>query len=112
MATAQDLEIPTGQVLDFVVDVLGGPADLTGYVASMKIRQLRTDITPLASVSPGAFTVNPGTRQVSVRIPSSETGTYAFRRGVYDLIITGPSGDEWRLIEGRVTTSLAVTRED
>jgi hypothetical protein len=110
MATAQDFEIPVGQVLDFVVDVLGGPADLTGYVGAMEIRALRSDIIPLATVSPGAITVNSVTRQVSVRIPSTETETYTFRRGVYDLIITGPSGDEWRLIEGRVVTSLAVTR--
>lgn len=110
MATDQDLEIPTGQVLDFVVDVIGGPADLTGYTGSMMIRELRDDVAPLATVSPGAIVVNPNTRQVSVRIPSNETGTYLFRRGVYDLIITGPSGDEWRLIEGRVVTSLAVTR--
>lgn len=110
MATLHDLEIPVGQVVDFVVDVIGGPADLTGYVASMMIRELRTDAAPVATVSPGAFTVNPVTRQVSVRIPSAETETYAFRRGVYDLIITGPTADEWRLIEGRVVSSLAVTR--
>lgn len=110
MATAQDFEIPVGQVLDFVVDVLGGPADLNGYVGSMEVRVLRSDLVSVATVSPGAITVNPLTRQVSVRIPSAETETYGFRRGVYDLIITGPSGDEWRLIEGRVVTSLAVTR--
>jgi len=110
MATLHDLEIPVGQVVDFVVDVVGGPADLTGYVGSMMIRELRTDAVPVATVSPGAIVVNPNTRQVSVRIPSSETETYDFRRGVYDLIITGPAEDEWRLIEGRVVNSLAVTR--
>lgn len=106
----EDFTIPVGQALEFVVDVRGGPADLTGYVGAMMIRELRTDAVPLAVVPTSAITVDPGTRQVTVRIPSSETVGYAFKRGVYDLIITGPSGDKWRLVEGRISTSLAVTR--
>lgn len=112
MAAAQrDFEIPAGATLEFVVDVVDGPDDLTGYTGAMQIRALRTDEEVLAEVPPSAITINPGTRQVTVRIPSSETDGYAWRRGVYDLLITGPSGDAWRLVEGRVTNSLPVTRE-
>lgn len=113
MTVAQrDFEIPAGGTLEFVVDVIGGPATLTGYTGSMQIRALRTDDEVLAEIPPSAIVVNDGTRQVTVRIPSSETKTYTWRRGVYDLLITGPTNDAWRLVEGQVTNSLPVTRED
>ena len=111
MAAAQyDFEIPRGGTVDFVVDVVGGPADLTGYTGSMMIRELRADNVPLATVPPDGITVNGTTRQVRVRIPSSETVGYEWQRGVYDVYITGPSTDAWRIVEGRVTNSQAVTR--
>jgi len=110
--TNRDFTIPAGGTLQFVVDVIDGPADLTGYVGSMQIRELRTSEEVLAEVPPGAIVVNPGARQVTVTIPSSETSLYTWRRGVYDLLLTGPGSDSWRLVEGRVINSLAVTRED
>lgn len=106
----RDFEIPSGGTVEFVVDVVGGPASLVGYTGSMKIRNLRTDLVPLAVVPPVGITVNSGTRQVTVRIPSTETSAYTWTRGVYDLLITGPSGDAWPLVEGRVTNYLLVTR--
>jgi len=109
--TYKDIRIPAGSTFQFTVDVLGGPADLSGYTAKMTIRELRNDVVPLAEVSPGSFTVNSGTRQVTVRIPSDETGTYEWTRGVWDLLLIGPLGDDWRLVEGRVTCSQPVTTE-
>ncbi|MET0419417.1 MAG: hypothetical protein ABW022_25670 [Actinoplanes sp.] len=110
MAVAQrDLEIPGGSTVEFVVDVIGGPTDLAGYTGQLHIKDLRTDILPIAEVPTSAIVVNPGTRQVTVRIPSSETETWLWERGVYDLLITGPTGEAWRLVEGRVTNSLPVT---
>lgn len=106
----RDLDIVAGSTTEFVVDVEGGPASLTGYVGSMKIRALRADSAPLATVPAEAITVNASTRQVTVRIPGSVTAGYTWTRGVYDLVITGPTGDPWCLVEGRVTTSLMVTR--
>lgn len=111
MAVAtRDFEIPAGSTVEFVVDVVGGPASLTGYTGAMMIRALRTDAVPLATVPANAITVNATTRQVTVRIPGQETANYAWIRGVYDLVITGPGGDTWRLVEGRVTCSQPVTR--
>jgi hypothetical protein len=109
-AAQYDIEIPAAGTVDFVVDVAGGPTDLTGYVGSMMIRELRSDILPLATVPPDGITVNATTRQVRVRIPSSETAGYNWERGVYDVYITGPGTDAWRIVEGRVTNSQPVTR--
>lgn len=111
MAAAQyDFEIPNGGTVDFVVDVVGGPTDLTGYTGEMQIRELRADILPLATIDPSNITVNGTTRQVRVRIPSSQTAGFDWERGVYDVKITGPGSDAWRIVEGRVTNSQAVTR--
>jgi hypothetical protein len=96
--------------VEFTVDVVGGPVDLTGYVGSMMIRELRVDPVPLVTVDPSNITVNSGTRQVTVRIPSSVSETFDWERGVYDVYVTGPGGDAWRIVEGRVTNSQAVTR--
>lgn len=113
MAVAtRDFEIPAGSTVKFVVDVIGGPDDLAGYTGKLQIRELRNDIIPLVVLDPSNIVVNSGTRQVTVTIPGAESATYDWRRGVYDLLITGPLGDPWRLVEGRVTLSQAVTRED
>jgi hypothetical protein len=105
-----ELEIPQGGTVEFTVDVIGGPTTLTGYTGAMQIREMRSSETVLAEISPNSITVNADTRQVTVRIPSEETSEYDFRSGVYDLLIIGPSGDAWRICEGRATLSLAVTR--
>jgi hypothetical protein len=110
--TQRDFTVPAGSVLQFVVDVVGGPDDLTGYTGAMQIRALRTDAELLAEVPPEAISVDPDARQVTVSIPADHTSTYTWRRGVYDLVITGPTDDQWRLVEGRILNSLAVTRED
>lgn len=112
MAVAQrDFEIPAGGTVEFIVDVIGGPTDLTGYTGAMHIRELRSDILPLVEVDPDGIAVDEVNRQVTVRIASAQTATFDWERGVYDLVITGPSADSWRLVEGRVTNSIPVTRE-
>lgn len=109
-AAQYDLAIPAGGTVDLTVEVVDGPADLVGYVGLMHIKELRDDETPLAVVPTEAISINSSARLVTVTIPSSLTETWTFRRGVYDVRITGPSGDDWIVVEGRVTNKLAVTR--
>lgn len=111
-AAQYDLAIPAGGTVDLTVEVVGGPVSLDGYTGLMHIRQLRDDPLLLAEVPAEAITVYPSTRLVTVKIPSTLTETFDFRRGVYDLRITGPSGDHWIVVEGRISNKLAVTRED
>lgn len=109
-AALYDLAIPAGGTVDLTVEVVDGPANLTGYVGLMHIRELRDDPAPLAVVPAEAITITPSARLVTVTIPSDLTETWTFRRGVYDVRITGPSGDNWIVVEGRITNKLAVTR--
>lgn len=110
-AAQYDLEITAGGTTQFVVSVVGGPVDLAGYTGSMQIRSQREDPTPLAEVPAESIIINAATRQVQVRIPGSLTSAFDWRRGVYDLRIDGPEGT-WFLVEGRVSSQLAITRED
>lgn len=113
MATVvRDIRIPQGSTYQMVVDVPGGPVDLTGYTGQMQFRDKRAaDGALLASVPSGSITVNPGTRQVIVTIPVAETINYKWETPAhYDLRITGPTGDSWRLVEGHASVSVAVAR--
>lgn len=112
MATViKDIEIPQGSVYQLVVDVPGGPSNLTGYTGKMQFRDKRTaDGILLAEVPSGNIAVNQNTRQVVVTIPGTETINYAWETPAqYDLKITGVGGD-WRLVEGRASVSVSVTR--
>lgn len=113
MPAAQlDITIPAGGTLEFTVEVVGGPETLAGYLGAMQIRELRDDEVVLAEVPPEGITIDVLNRQVTVRIASSLSETFVWRRGVYDLQVIGPSGDRWTLVEGRAFNKLAVTRED
>jgi hypothetical protein len=109
-AARYDLDVPVGGTVEFTVDVVGGPVDFAGYTGSMQIRELRSDTDPLVTIDSSNITVNGPTRQVTVRIPSSITSGWTWERGVYDVYITGPGNDAWRVAEGRVVNSFAVTR--
>lgn len=108
-AAQYDLTIPAGGTVDLTVEVVGGPASLDGATALMHIRELRDDLVPLATVGAEHFTFNSSARLVTVKIPSSLTETWEFRRGVYDVRVTA-GGDDWIVVEGRIKNKLAVTR--
>lgn len=108
-ATTFELEIDAGGTTEFVVDVVGGPIALDGYTGRMQIRSIAGDDVVLTEVSPGDITVNPLTRQVTVKIPGDETSGYGFRRGVYELLIVHASNVPWSLAKGHVLVYSAIT---
>lgn len=110
--TKHDITIPQGSHWRLVVTVSGGPQDLSGYTGEMQIRQVKADPVVLASVAPERFTVNAGPRQVILELTDEDTLAYTWGgSAVYDLYVVGPTGDRWRVIEGRVTINKTVTRE-
>jgi hypothetical protein len=113
MSTRLDRVIDEGSMHVFVINILGGPDDLTGYVGSMQVRATKTAPTTLAEVDPDNITVNEITRQVIVEIPNEATVDYEWSGlAVYDLYIEGPLGDRWRVVEGTIRISREVTREE
>lgn len=108
MTAKLNLIIPTNADLRMVVDVVGGPESLAGYTGHMQIRSTTASAAALADYDT-EITIDPGNRLVSLVVPASETSTYTWDRGVYDLVITGLDGT-YRLVQGAVSVSPAVTR--
>jgi hypothetical protein len=112
MTTKYDMIIPQSGTYRLVIDIVGGPDTLTGYIGSMQIRAAKGDIEELATVDPMDFDINDQTLQVVLEIPDEETGSWDWSgRAVYDMYIEGPSGDRWRILEGLATLSKTVTQE-
>ena len=83
---------------------------LTGYTARMQIRAA-SDSAPLLfelSTQNGRITL-PGNGVIQLEI--SVADTFNVEGGVYDLVLFAPNGDRYRLVQGKVVVSVAVTRE-
>lgn len=109
--TKLNLTIPQGSVYRFVVTVVGGPDDMTGFAGWMQIRDTKASDVVLDELTT-EITVNHTTRQVVVTIPDTVTELYAWDNAVYDLVIIGPDDERWRVVEGYVHVNHSVTRED
>lgn len=82
---------------------------LDGYVAKAEIRtevngRIIANLTPFLSI-------DTGTDEISLDIPATATANID-RDGVWDLfLVPAAAGDAVKLIEGRVKSRLAVTRQ-
>lgn len=97
----------------FVKDSAGNPWDLTGYSARMQIRQTVDDPSTLLDISTatGEITITAASGLVTIEVPATTTETLSWTGdAVYDLELEDGSGFVTRLIQGKVTLSLEVTR--
>lgn len=87
------------------------PKDLTGWTAKMQIRPKpgQPEALTLSTDAPGGITINGAAGEVTVTILPAQSSAITIRRGVYDLELTSPGGEVFRLIEGTVTVSPEVT---
>jgi hypothetical protein len=85
------------------------PVNLTGYTAKMQVRATAASAEVIYELSTanGCITLSSG-GVVQLDIESSDTST--LRAGVYDLELSAPGGQVYRLIEGKLTVSPEVTR--
>ncbi|GAA2411770.1 MULTISPECIES: hypothetical protein [Nonomuraea] len=89
-----------------------GTVNLTGYTARMEIRPCpgsQTLLHRLTSDQGGGITIDGPAGHLQLRLPAAVTRAFAWDRGVYDLLLTPPGGDDNRLIEGPVTVKPGVT---
>jgi hypothetical protein len=94
-------------------DSAGAPIDLTGFTARMMIRQQLKDAAPLITLTTenGGITLGGVAGTIALYISDTDTEAMTIQKGVYDLELeAGGSGDVTRLVEGKVTMSLEVTR--
>lgn len=112
-ATKFPINIEQGSDFQLVVSVVGGPSSLTGYTGAMQIRSSKSASPALYSVSPSAIAVDGTTRQVTITLPWTETVTFEWDGGLYDLVLTSADlADAYRIIEGKVSVDHNVTRDE
>lgn len=104
----EDITIEKGANFGFVLDVVGGPDTLTGYVAILKIRDRATGQL-LGASAPGEIVVNPNTRQVVIRLKGATTAAFKGERGVYGLSMSHADGNVWSLMAGNIRMPKLVT---
>lgn len=88
------------------------PVDLTGFTALMQIRKTRGDDTVLVQLSTDSLPEDDGTITIDALngllvlfIDDAVTATFPEGYGVYDILLTAPSGRRSRPIEGSITFS-------
>ena len=93
-------------------DATGAAVNLTGYSARMQVRSdyASPDALIDASTTNGMIALGGSLGTVAVTIPYATTAALSVSSGVYDLVLTSPSGTRDRILSGRVTVSPGVTR--
>lgn len=85
--------------------------DLTDCTARMQIRRTISQPVILAATTEnGKIEINGPDGQITVKLTDEDTDTLRLRSARYDLEVEFPSGDVYRLLEGRIQISLNVTR--
>lgn len=109
---AYDIELKQGttQRLAFKATSGGVPMDFTGCNFRMQIRRNARDANVLLELADdnGKITVA-GDTFTLIFLPADTVGA-VWTSGVYDLEITFANGDVMRVLEGKVSLSLEVTR--
>ena len=90
------------------------PLDLSDVDnVQMQIRQTITSTDVLLDVGGDGYIFvegNPLDGKISIDIPPLATSSINSRKGVYDIELHYINGDVYRILEGKVTVSLEVTR--
>ena len=93
------------------------PVDLTGFTALMQIRKTRATDEVLVQLSTdslpeddGTITIDGPNGLLELFIDDAVTATFLEGYGVYDILLTAPSGRSSRPIEGSITFSPGSTK--
>lgn len=86
--------------------------DLTGYSAKMQIKNCGGSDPVLFELSNvnGRIILNSSPGEIQLKINDTDTGAIAFDKGVYDLILTDPSGDTELVLRGDVIVKDSITK--
>lgn len=109
MAQYEELEIDQGSTFRYQVDLKTTsrvPYNLTGVTITSQIR--KTYRSPSVA---GTFTTeNPSAGRILLSMTDEETAAITAGRYVYDVYIEDSDGQRYRVLEGMVTATPAVTR--
>ncbi|QZI94464.1 tail fiber protein [Methylophilales phage Melnitz-1 EXVC043M] len=111
MATISNIFI--NQHADFSTNVTisdsnGSALDLTSYTALAQVR--KTYESTSATSFTATFDSDRTTGKITLSLTDTQTAALESGRYVYDLLITGVSGDKTRVVEGIATVNPSVSR--
>ena len=91
--------------------VLTAPYNLTGCTAQAMVRQNINSATVLAtlSTSNNEIVLGGAAGTIAFAIPAATSAAWTWQQGVYDLLITFPSGAITRILYGTITVNPGVT---
>ena len=81
--------------------------NLTGYSATMQVRQFTDSPTPLttASTANGKIVINGALGQINITLSATETATYTVGNYIYSLQLTSSGGVVTEILNGNFVVS-------
>jgi hypothetical protein len=95
-------------------DEKGKPVNLTGFSALMQFRESADSPLVIAefSTANGRIVLGGATGSITIDMDAANTGLVTHRGAlVYDLILVAPGGDDYPLLEGKVTIRPVVSKQ-
>jgi hypothetical protein len=87
------------------------PVDLTGYTALMQVRQFTdSSVTVELSTSNGKIVITPALGQIALTLTAAQTTAISANNYLYDLNLTSPSGNVYKILQGAFTVVNSVTQ--
>lgn len=85
------------------ITATGTAIDLTGVTVTSKIKQRVTDSTAILTFT--TYVVDAVAGHIRIELSPAQTASIGWTSGVYDVLLSFPSGDVVKYIEGNVTIS-------
>lgn len=82
----------------------GTVMDLTGVTVSAKIKLKIADSSPVLTFTTSLVT-DGSDGVIRLELSAAQTSSIAWAQAVYDVLLTFPSGDVWKYIEGTINVS-------
>lgn len=119
MAAKHNIVIEQGATFPLYVtwnDPDGNPIDLTGFRVRFQVRQTAESASTLVdfdsdNLSSGeTIAALDSSGVISIKLAPSVTSPLVFKAADWDLTVESPGGEVTRLLEGKASVSLGVTR--
>jgi hypothetical protein len=107
------IEAEAGFEQDFLWEGDDGlPVSLVGYTAEMMFRVNYADNTPVLTLSDGGNGIELGGAggTIVIKLTHIQTGALSVGNYVYDILMTPPTGEPIRFLQGAAKVSPAVTK--
>jgi hypothetical protein len=98
--TPTKLNPTAADVAQDVADDVLVPVDLTGATVSAKVKRQASDASPVIAMTAAVTDAAGG--EYTLSLTASQTASLAISQGVYDVLVTFPSGEALKVIEGTV----------